>query len=127
MNDRQQHEQCQYQAENEPTQLVQMPLDKSKTIAELSHRVSFDSSTIGDDTDRLRHLYAGAFTQAAADTSVQNFRLLQHPYAESQIGQRAGSITHTAGLALVGQAEAFVDMGSPHLHVFSDRLGRARN
>ena len=77
---------------------------------------------IGDDTDRLRDLYTGAFTQPATDAILQYMRLFQHANLDGKILQRAGPITDTARLALIGETQGLVDPGLPHSYLLQDGI-----
>ncbi len=51
--------------------------------------------------------------------------LFQHAHGDGDIGQWAGPVSNSAGLALEGQAEAFIDHGIAHLDVREDGLEAA--
>ena len=84
-------------------------------------------SAIGPNADGLRHLDAGAFAQPATDAFVSDVGLFQHADLNSDILKRAGTVTDAAGLALIGQAQLFIDHGVPHLDFCHDLIGFALN
>jgi hypothetical protein len=57
---------------------------------------------IGNDTDGVGHLNAGAFAKATANAFVADVGLLEVAHGDGNVLQRAGPVADAAGLALEG-------------------------